>query len=78
MGEWRYSSTILDLGIDGEKWSASRHGRLTQAERGPGTYGIAGLVSPRVGLDTVKERTIFTPPGIEPRFRKMLKCDTFI
>jgi hypothetical protein len=35
MGEWKYSSTILDLGTSGGDWSASSPGRFTPWESPP-------------------------------------------
>jgi hypothetical protein len=45
-GEWRYSSTILDLGTRW-RWVVS----FTPLPLCPSTDCIGGLVSPRVGLD---------------------------
>jgi hypothetical protein len=53
MGEWRYRSTIIDLGP----------GRFTSGERAAGTRWIGGSVSPRAGLDDVDERNVFVPAG---------------
>jgi hypothetical protein len=55
MGEWRYSFTILELGIIGGEWPASRPGRFTPAGRDPGTHWRGGRVDTRVGLDPVKK-----------------------
>jgi hypothetical protein len=51
-GEWRYSSTILDLGIR-RRWSASRPIRFIPGERAPGTHWIGGWVDPKAGLNAV-------------------------
>jgi hypothetical protein len=48
-GEWRYSSTFLDLGTRW-MWVVS-HCRFTPGERAPDTHWIRGWVGPRVGLD---------------------------
>jgi hypothetical protein len=61
MGEWRYSFTILDLGI---KWSSvvsfiSRP--LYPGGKIPGAHWIGGVVSPREGLDAVEKRIIYRP-----------------
>jgi hypothetical protein len=37
LGEWRYSATILDLGKNGDEWSASRPSRFTPGEIPSGT-----------------------------------------
>jgi hypothetical protein len=58
MGEWRYRSTILDLGTDGGEWSSSRPGRFIPGKTAPGTYWIGGWMGPGVGLDDVKKRKI--------------------
>jgi hypothetical protein len=44
--------------LDGGEWSASRLCRFT--ERAPGTHGIGGWVGPRVGLDAVESRLVYT------------------
>jgi hypothetical protein len=67
MGEWRYSSTILDLGI---RWRrvvsfTPRH-LYSRRERAPGTHWVGSWVGPRAGLDDV-EKNLFPLPGIEPR-----------
>jgi hypothetical protein len=64
---WRYSSTILDFGIDGIVWSPSRPGRFTSRERAPGTHWIGGLVGHRAGLDAMEKRKFLTLPGLELR-----------
>jgi hypothetical protein len=48
MGEWRYSSTFLDLGTRW-RWSASRPGRFTAGEGAPGTHWIGSWVGPLSG-----------------------------
>jgi hypothetical protein len=55
MGEWRYSSTIFDLGT---RWLASCPGRFTSGEIAPRTHWIEGWVGPRAGLDAVEKRKI--------------------
>jgi hypothetical protein len=58
MGEWRYSSTFLDLGqLDGGEWSASCPGRFTPGERASGTHWI-GWLGFKVGLDAMEKRQI--------------------
>jgi hypothetical protein len=54
MGEWRYSSSIVDLGTRW-RWVVS----FTLREIGPGTHWIGGWVGPRAGLDAVEKRQIF-------------------
>jgi hypothetical protein len=49
---------FLTSALDGGEWSASRPGRYTPRERGPGTYRVGGWVGLRAGLDAVKKRTI--------------------
>jgi hypothetical protein len=73
MEEWRYSSTILNLGTRGE-WSDSRLGRFTPWEIVPGTHWIGGWVGPRAGLDAMEKRKISFPcwesnPGSHPAYR---------
>jgi hypothetical protein len=66
MGEWRYSSTILDVSIKWE-WSALRSGRFTSGEKTTGTHMIGGWVVPRASLDAMEKRKILPLPGIEPQ-----------
>jgi hypothetical protein len=57
MGEWRYSSTFLDLGT---RWRS-----FTRWERAPGIHWIGDWVGPRASLDAVEKRQKLVPPGIE-------------
>jgi hypothetical protein len=59
MGEWRYGSTILDLGTRW-RWVVSFTPRplYLPGERAPGTHWIGGWVGPKVGVDTVEKRKI--------------------
>jgi hypothetical protein len=67
VGEWKYSSTILDLAVDGSEWSASRPFRLTLTEIAPDVHWVVGLVglsrSGRCGAD----KNLLLLPGIELR-----------
>jgi hypothetical protein len=57
MGEWKYSSTILEtLALDGREWSASRPWTLYPGENSPGTHWIGGWVGSREALDAVEYR----------------------
>jgi hypothetical protein len=48
MGEWRYSSTIIDLAaLDGGDFSASHSGCFTSGEKEPGTHWIGGWMGPQ-------------------------------
>jgi hypothetical protein len=53
MGEWKYISTILDLGTTRE-WSASLSGRFIFEEVFSCAHWIEGWVGHRAGLDTVE------------------------
>jgi hypothetical protein len=67
MGEWRYSSTILDLETRW-RWKVSFMPRpLYPRGNSPQYHCIWGWVGPRSDLDAVK-RKILPLPGIEPRF----------
>jgi hypothetical protein len=58
MGEWRYSSTLLDLGTRC-RWVVSFILLLLHPwKRAPGTHWIGGWVRPRVDLDSVEKRKI--------------------
>jgi hypothetical protein len=57
-----FTSTL----VEGE-WSILRLGLFTPWERAPGDHSIEGWVGPRAGLDDVKNRKIFTLPGLEFR-----------
>jgi hypothetical protein len=56
MGEWRYSSTILDLGIT--------LSGLTLEETVPGTEWIRGWVGPIAHMDVMEKRKNLSLPGI--------------
>jgi hypothetical protein len=60
MGEWKYSSTILDLGTRLE-WPASRSDRFIA-----GTDWLGGWVGARASLDVVMIK-ILPLPGFEPQ-----------
>jgi hypothetical protein len=67
MREWRYSSTILDLGTRWE-WSASSPVPFTPGETALGTHWIEGWVGPRaVWMMWRIERNFLLLLGIEPR-----------
>jgi hypothetical protein len=58
MGEWKYSSTIIDLGTRW-RWVVSFTALpLYPRENSPGTHWIGGWVSPRDGLDAAEKRKI--------------------
>jgi hypothetical protein len=59
MEEWRYSSTIIDLGTRWCEWSSSQLGRLTVGEIASGTHWVRG----RVGLEAMEKREISCPCG---------------
>jgi hypothetical protein len=52
MGEWKYRSTILELGTEW-RWAASRLDHFTSGERAHGKRCRVGWVGPRVGLNAV-------------------------
>jgi hypothetical protein len=60
IGEWGYSSNILDLDV---RWELSvklhAPAALPPGERTPGTNSIGECVEPRVSLDDVKKRNIW-------------------
>jgi hypothetical protein len=58
--------SFLTSALDGSEYSASRPGRITPAERAPGTHWIRGWVGPRASLDTAGakgKRTFIFPAG---------------
>lgn len=63
MGDWRYSSVLLDLGTDGDECLASRPVRFTPEEISPSTLWIGGWVGPEARLDTVERRTFLPCRG---------------
>jgi hypothetical protein len=65
-GEWRYSSTILDLTI---RWSfvpSFTPWSLNPLGQNRGIHRIGGWVDPRTDLDTAEKRRILSLLGIEP------------
>jgi hypothetical protein len=50
-----YIHIFLTSALVGGDWSASRPGRFTSGERGPGTHWIGGWVGPRAGLDDMEK-----------------------
>jgi hypothetical protein len=57
MGEWMYTSTFfLTSALVGGEWSASRPGRFTPGERGPGTHWIGDCVDPSAGMGDVEKK----------------------
>jgi hypothetical protein len=66
MGEWRYSSTILDLGTSWRCGQLHAPGRFTPPpprERAPGTHWIGGWLDPKAGLNDVEKKIFLTLPG---------------
>jgi hypothetical protein len=61
-----YIHIFLTSALFGGEWSASRPGRFTPREGGPGTHWI-GWVGPRAGLDNMEKRKFLTLPGLELR-----------
>jgi hypothetical protein len=51
IGEWRYSSTILDLRIRWKYGQLQTLAALPPGEKAPGTHWLGGWVGPIVGLD---------------------------
>jgi hypothetical protein len=61
MGEWRYSSTILDLGNRWMRVVKFTPGPLNPGDRATGTQWIGGWVGHTAGLDLMEEREISFP-----------------
>jgi hypothetical protein len=69
MGPWSYSSTILNLALDGGELSALRFSRFTSGEPALGIHCIGGWVGPRAGLSIMEKRKIScTCQKSNPRF----------
>jgi hypothetical protein len=66
MGERRYSSTFLDLGIKWRIVSTLCPGRYTPRERALDTHWLGSLVGPRAGLEAVKKREIVSCRKLNP------------
>jgi hypothetical protein len=60
-GEWKYSSTILDLTLEGCEWVVSRPGRFYSEEGAPGTRWIGDWVRLGAGLDAVEKSRLPLP-----------------
>jgi hypothetical protein len=67
MGEWRYSSTILDLGT---RWMCVASFKplplYPRGYRPPGTHWTGSWVGPRAGLNAVGKRKILHSRGSNP------------
>jgi hypothetical protein len=57
MGEWRYSSITLDIGI---RWGGVS-GQVHVAAASLGTEYTGGWVGPRVSIDVMEKRNTFFP-----------------
>jgi hypothetical protein len=68
MGEWRYSSTILNLGTRCE-WSTLRPCRFTSEKTDPIPIREETGRALRADLDVVKKRHVLPLPGINPLVR---------
>jgi hypothetical protein len=55
MGNGGIAPLFFTSALDGGEWSASRPGRFTPGEIGPGNDGIGVWVGPRAGLDAVED-----------------------
>jgi hypothetical protein len=84
MGEWRYRSTILDIGTR-RRWVVSFTSQwLYPRERAPGTHWIGSWVGPRAGLEAAEyikslppigNRTpVVHPIACRPVYRKANSC----
>jgi hypothetical protein len=63
MGEWRYRSTILHLGIRW-RWVSFTLLPLYSRRKSPSTHCIGCWVGPKVGMDTVRNRTLAVQPVV--------------
>jgi hypothetical protein len=55
MGEWRYSSTILDLGTRWRRVVRVTPRLLFLREVAPGAHWVGGWMGPRAGLNAVEK-----------------------
>jgi hypothetical protein len=56
IGEWKYRSTMLDLGTNEDEWSAVRPGRFTSEQKALGIHCIWSWFVPRACLEDVKRK----------------------
>jgi hypothetical protein len=63
MGEWRYSSTILDLGIRWIRLVNFAPLQLYPPETAFGTYCRGVWLGSRIGLDVLEKRKYLAPTG---------------
>jgi hypothetical protein len=61
LGEWRYSSTILHLTVDGGKWSASRPRPFYLRGKSLDVHWLGGWEGHRASLDAVERRRLTFP-----------------
>jgi hypothetical protein len=64
-GEWRYSSTILDLSTNLRRVDSFTSAPLYSWRRTINTHWVGGCVGPRAGLDAVEKKKNLPRPGIE-------------
>jgi hypothetical protein len=67
MGEWRYSSTLVNLGTSLRRLYSFTPQSLYPRERAPGTHWIGGWVGPITGLDDAERWKFLTLQGLELR-----------
>jgi hypothetical protein len=60
-----YINIFLTSALVGGELSASRPGRFTPQERGPGTHCRRGWLDPRAGLDDMENYKLLTPLGLK-------------
>jgi hypothetical protein len=63
MGEWRYSSTILDLGTRWKCVVSIKTRPLYPREKSPDSHWIGGCVGSRAGLHAMEKRKNLPLPG---------------
>jgi hypothetical protein len=56
--EWRYSSTIFDLTLDGNEWSVTGPDRFTPGDRVPSSHWIRTCVGPDVRPEAMDNKII--------------------
>lgn len=67
------AALILNVGSTW-RWSALRPGRFISGEGPAGTHWIGGQLDPRVWVDILEDKKMFSPAGIRTQGLQVFQC----